>query len=103
MALVDNYTKEELERIVQESNSYKDLVLKLGYNSNGGNTYKTVKDRVEKYNIDTSHFYHQKRVERSPENIFIKNSTAGQTTLRKYYLEGGYSEYKCSICGLPPE
>lgn len=103
MALVDNYTKEELEKIVQESNSYKDLVLKLGYNSKGGNTYKTVQNRIEKYNIDTSHFYQQEKIERNPDNIFIKNSTAGQNTLRKYYFRGNYSEYKCAICGLPPE
>lgn len=42
MAKVDNFSKEELEQIVEESNNYKDVLLRLGYNSSGGNSYKTV-------------------------------------------------------------
>ena len=41
-------------------------------------------------------------VKRNPENIFIKNSTASQTTLRRWYEKGNYTEYKCSICGQEP-
>lgn len=35
-------------------------------------------------------------------NIFIENSSACQSTLRKQYKEGQYTSYICSICGQEP-
>ena len=32
----------------------------------------------------------------------MKDSTADQKTLRKWYIEGDYTPYKCAICGLSP-
>ena len=102
-ALVDNFTIEELTQKVKESNCWRDLALKLGYSSDGGTGYKTVRNRVEKYGIDTSHFYTKEATVRTPENIFVENSTANQSVLRRWYERGHYTEYKCAICGLPPE
>lgn len=103
LALVDKYTKEELAEYVKQANSFRHLTLLLGYHSDGGNSYKTVKDRVEKAGLDTSHFGTQGKIQRTPEDIFVKNSTANQTVLRRWYIKGNYSEYKCAICGLPAE
>ena len=36
------------------------------------------------------------------KDIFINNSSICQSTLRRYYKEGNYSAYICSICGQPP-
>lgn len=101
-ALVDNYTKEELEKLVQQAHSYKELMDLLHYKSNNGNAYKTVKSRVEKYNISTEHFGTKEPIVRTHENIFIKDSTASQSVLRRWYLKGNYTEYKCAICDLLP-
>ena len=103
MALIDSYSKEELEEITKNSNSIKEVVKKLGYPSLSGNNNLTVKNRLEKYNIDTSHFTYPKHIKRMPENIFIENSTASQKVLREYYKKGNYSSYKCSICEQGPE
>lgn len=35
-------------------------------------------------------------------NIFVENSNACQSTLRKRYKEGQYTPYICSICGQKP-
>ena len=48
----------------------------LGYKSNNGNSYKTVKNRIEKFGISTEHFDTKASEVRSPENIFVENSTA---------------------------
>lgn len=101
-ALVDNYSKEELEKIVAQSNSYRDVMNLLHYKSNNGRAYEVVKKRIEKYNISTEHFGVKKPTKRKPENIFIENSTACQAVLRRWYLKGNYSKYECAICGLPP-
>ena len=100
MALVDNFTKEELQVLAQQSHSYRDLVSFLGYSSKNGNTYKTVKNRIEKYGIDVSHFQERHLTARSEENVFCLNSTATQKVLREWYYKGNYTPYKCAICGI---
>lgn len=55
-ALIDNYSKEELEQIVQQSFSIKEVIDKLGYSTHSGSNNNTVKNRIEKYQIDISHF-----------------------------------------------
>ena len=100
MALVDNFTKEELQVLAQQSHSYKDLVSFLGYSSKNGNTYKTVKNRIEKYGIDVSHFQERHLTTRSEENVFCQDSTATQKVLREWYYKGNYTPYRCAICGI---
>ena len=103
MAIIDNFTQEELAEIVRGVYSYRELAKRLGYVSIGNNG-KTIKSRFERYNISTDHFTGVGRdcIQRSEENVFCKDSTASQATLRKWYLKGNYTEYKCSICGMPP-
>ena len=102
-AIIDNFTEQELRQMVSESTSMRELSRKLGYTSIGNNS-KTIYSRLEKYNISTDHFngMAQGVVKRSVENVFIEDSTASQCTLRKWYIKGEYSEYKCAICGLEP-
>ena len=63
---------------------------------------KYTKERIERYNIDISHFTKTQGIKRNPGNVFIENSTASQKTLREWYIKGAYTEYKCSICGQEP-
>lgn len=101
-AIIDQYSLEELQRLVQESNSFNELILKLGYTTRSGSNHNTVKNRLDKLNIDYSHFNTAKGVKRSAENIFVENSTATQKVMREWYKKGNYSEYRCSICGMEP-
>lgn len=38
----------------------------------------------------------------NPKDIFIENANVCQTTLRRYYKDGQYTPYECSICQLQP-
>lgn len=102
MAIIDNFSKEELQQIVESSSSMKEVIDKLGYATHSGSNNNTVKSRLEKYNIDISHFTIKKGIERNEENVFIKDSTASQATLRRWYVKGEYIPYVCSICGQEP-
>ena len=102
MALIDLYNENELKEIVKQSKSFSEVIRKLGYSTSNGNNVKTLKQRLEKYNIDISHFGYKKPTVRTEENIFIQNSTASQATLRKWYIKNNYSPYVCSICGQKP-
>lgn len=101
-ALIDEYSQEELEKIVKHSTSYKEVARKIGYTAFSGSQLKTLKSRFEKFNISTEHFSRKTPVIRTEENIFVQNSTAAQKTLRDWYIKGKYSKYECSICGQPP-
>lgn len=102
MSLIDNYTKQELENIIQKSSSYKDVAQRIGYTGYSGDLCNLIKNTINLLEINTSHFKRQTNIVRVPENIFIKNSTANQSTLRRWYLKGEYMPYKCSICGQEP-
>lgn len=101
--IIDQYSEEELRELVANSYSMRELQRKMGYCSLGAN-FKTIRNRLEKYGISTDHFKPVARnaTKRTFENVFCKDSTASQYRLREWYLKGKYTEYKCSICGLPP-
>ena len=91
------------KQIIEESFSYVEVEQKLGYKAYSGSVTQKIKNRVQVLGLDVSHFTAFQKVQRSPENIFIENSTAAQRTLRKYYYNGEYTPYVCSICGQLPE
>lgn len=99
-ALVDNFTKEELEQIVKNSHSYRDVIKKVGYTTVSGGNTKTVRNRIEKYEIDTSHFSNNGAMIRTEENVFCKDSTAAQKVLRDWFKKGEYVPYQCDCCGI---
>ena len=96
-SLIDNYTEEELRKIVKESFSMKEVLSKLGYKTLNGRNSNTIKKRIERYQIDYSHFTVPKKVERNMENIFCINSTTPQNTLRRWYKKIS-DDSKCQIC-----
>ena len=102
VSLIDTFSKEALEEIVRDSHSYNEVADKVGYSSKSGDLYTMIKNKIIEYGISIEHFGYSGRMQRSPENIFIENSTADQSTVRKWYMNGQYSEYKCAICGQEP-
>lgn len=102
MTILDKYSNEEFINIVKNSNSYSEVLHKLGYSYHSGTSYGKIKSRINELNIDISHFYKIEKINRNPDNIFIKDSTVTQSTLRRYYKKGNYTSYICSICGQKP-
>lgn len=102
MSLIKQYNKNELQKIANESNSYRDMLKKIGYHTYNGSNHKTLKKAIAKYDIDISHFDTKKiiRTQRTEDNVFCKNSTATQKILRTWFIKGNYVEYKCDKCGL---
>lgn len=101
MAIIDNFTEEELRQIVSESKSYREVVIKLGYSTPGGNNYKTLKERLEKYQIDTTHFSTKDSIKaiRTREDVFCDNSVVTQAVLRRWFKKENIP-YKCDFCGI---
>ena len=51
------FSKEELEQFVKESTSINQVSIKCGYADQSGSGQKAIKEMIEKYNFDTSHFF----------------------------------------------
>lgn len=55
----ENFSKEELEQFVKDSYSYAEICKKCGYSSIGGSSVKAIKQMIEFYNFNISHFVKQ--------------------------------------------
>lgn len=102
ISLMDQYSDEEFAEILKDSFSYKECLQKLGYHSNSGAATERLKRKIIELNLDVSHFQRTTPVLRTPENIFIKDSTASQKVLREWYKKGQYTPYICDVCGQEP-
>jgi hypothetical protein len=106
------YTKENLELIVSECYSIRQVLKKLGLKEAGGN-YQNIKTRIEKFEIDTSHFHGQvwnkgKTWSKIKDISYklVENSTyssglpISSYKLKKQLLKLGYMEPICDMCKL---
>lgn len=102
MTIIDRFSKDEIAKLACECTNMSQFTQRLGYKSKS--CYKTVRAKCEEYGISLDHFtgVAENAMKRTPENVFIINSTASQAVLRRLYKKNNYSEYKCSICGLEP-
>lgn len=100
------WEKSTLERITKESETVKEVLIKLGLVPSGHNN-KTFKKYRDLYSIDTKHFkknYHaianlsrNKKINTS--DILIENSTYNRGWLKKRLYDEGLKERICEICG----
>lgn len=106
-ALIDKFSREELEQIVKESSSIREIMRRIGYVGTSGSITKSVKKRLIDFNIPYNELFSKSSLKNSrrkltDDDVFTKDSTVSQSTVVKRYLEGNYSEYKCAICGQEP-
>ena len=96
--------EQELEQIVKNSTSLKEVMVKFGLVPIGGN-YSTIKKIIENFKIDTSHFLgngwsrgknfgYKKSISFYFENKIFITSDA----LKKRLIKEKYFEHKCYIC-----
>lgn len=100
--LLATISKDELNEIVLKCNTYKDVLILLGFENPVGSSYRCLKDKLLKFNISTEHMCHYNNSNRKyikNEEIFCKDSNVTQSCLRSRVLKEHIVEYKCSICG----
>ena len=99
--IMSKISDEEFEKIVNSSNSYREIADKCGYCNYSGASLAIVKQRIKQQNLDFENKF-VNRVYREDEEIFITDSPVNQATLRRRYFQGKFTEYKCAICGQEP-
>lgn len=99
-------TKEEIEQILEESNSLAEVMKKLGYTANRGNSYKPMKEYFTSLGIDCSKFSKEAKKNFSHPKFelseILKEDTSytNMTRLKKRLIDSKLIEYKCASCGL---
>lgn len=103
------YTKELLENAVKDSYSLAETCRKIGLKPVGGN-YKTLKKKLDEFNVDHSHFTGQrwnkglKYIDKTSLNpldeILQENITYSSSLLKKRLIASNLKENKCEECGL---
>ena len=106
------YTKELMEEAVKNSFSYAEVCRKIGLKPVGSN-YKTVKSKIELYNLDISHFTGQgwnkgkggseETSIHSLEDILKKGVVYSSASLRKRLIKSELKKNECELCHISGE
>ena len=105
--ITPDYSKEELEGIVKECISIRQVLARLGLSLKGGGNYKTVNSFIKDLNIDISHFKKQgwnkgvKFGPKRPIEEYLSNEVSIQSfRLKNRLIKEGIFEAVCSSCNL---
>ena len=104
------YSNEELINAVKESFSISNVCRILGIKAAGGN-YTTIKNKIKKLNLDTSHFTGQlwskgkklgpnEKASKPLSEILVKDCDYSSYKLAKRLLRVNLKERMCEKCGL---
>lgn len=100
---INELSKNEILQILEESKSFREVIIKLGYNSNGSGGYASIKSQLNNLQIPIPkyHYYGTGRINiKIPlSEILVENSTyQNRVSLKKRLVRDGLLEYKCK-CG----
>ena len=103
------YTKEQVKKFVEESESISDVLVKIGYAKSGAAFRQFLKFSKDN-NIDVSKLLLPKkskggggiRTAKSIEEVAVENSTFDRASLKAKILKLGLKKYECEECGQPP-
>jgi hypothetical protein len=103
----DYYEKENLLNIINKSFSIRECLISMNLSVRPGN-YKTIKKYINLYELNTDHFYSDKRgglnkytnsLKYDINDILIENSNYSTSKLKKRLYDEGYKDRYCEMCG----
>lgn len=115
---IDNFTNEEINFLIKEVKSFRQLMLRLGYSTNGSGDYVYVKQQLDYKGIDYSELLQRVAVygnivsldengkmkrKYSNEEVFIENSVLDRASVKKRIIDEKLIPYICNDCGITNE
>ena len=112
-SMLYDYPKDELQDILNTSNSYAEVLDKLGMCKHGSN-YVTLRKVINDFELDLTHI-NESRKQLNIDNLkkvrhdinyegILKGEIVGKEVhgdrMKKYLLKNNYKEYVCEMCGL---
>jgi len=106
LKIMISFTKEKLEKAVNSSKSYAEILRKIGLCQTGNNN-QTIKKYINLWRLSAGHFSTQSERAKlylnkppSPlESILIKESFHNRTNLKKRLYDAGLKKPICEMCG----
>lgn len=103
-------TPEELQKLLNESNSYSDILRKLGMSAHGNNL-KTLYKIINEYNLDISIIsnnktnYYRNLIKNIPKKISLSDILNNKVVYKSHNLldrlvKAGLKELRCEKCGI---
>jgi Zn finger protein HypA/HybF involved in hydrogenase expression len=106
---IKSIDKEDLQNISDNSNSYTEILVKLGYSPNSGGAYRELKIKMEQENIiftSKGSFRNKgengKYIKTSIKDALVEGSKFSRTHLKIRIIKEGLLENKCCLCGIDP-
>ena len=106
---LEYYTKEELQDVLNTSNTFKEVLEKVGLTSIGNN-YKTLHKYIEKHDLSTEHIDNNRgfvtsHAKYTSKESFINAIENGICKIKprpiiERLVKYGLKEYRCEICGI---
>ena len=102
-SIIKTISKEELQQIINTSDSITDVLKQLNYNVKGG-SFGVLKRRILADNIDMSHFHSKcgRKSKYTLQEALVEKSSINRANLKNLIIREKLIEYKCYICGLLP-
>jgi 5-methylcytosine-specific restriction endonuclease McrA len=96
-------TKNEMKKLLDESKSMREVILKLGLQPNGSSGYMHVKNKIVKLGLEIPKYNYygdgHSRRKYSNDEVFCKDSTLPRQKVKNRIIKEKLIEYKCSDCG----
>ena len=100
---MDKMDKQQLQKLVNECNSFSEVLRKMG-RSVSGDAVKMLKEKLDLYNISYLFLNNNNVASQIPlEQILVKNMPYSSQTLKKRLIKASLKENKCECCGIGPE
>lgn len=98
-------SKEELQNIIYNSISFKEVLNKLDLKHDSGGNYKTLKHRIAYDNLDISklnltRYTKRKNIVKDINQLLVVNSTANRHRIKHILIKHKLIKYECQKCGL---
>lgn len=107
MSQFDNFTKEELEYVINTYDSWSSILRALGIYDAHNKRISTLIKRLDFLDIDYSKIHYVKKSgctkKYSFNEVFKKNNNISPYTVREHFKKLTKDSYNCAICGLGPE
>ena len=97
-----NITKEELEILILNAKSIREILIKLNLSTNGSGGYRNIRNKAKSLGLEIPKYNYngdnKKRRKLTNELIFCENSTVARQHVKKRIIVDNLIEYKCK-CG----
>ena len=99
---LQNVTKEEMENVLLNSKSMREVILSFGLSPNGSSGYRNIKNKIVNLGlvIPKYKYYGEgyKKLRHSDDIVYCENSTFPRHKLKERIIKEKLIEYKCSSC-----